>query len=250
LSKTEARYLVAGYYNLQRLRIRADQQGGKLAEEDLPYQVINWLAQQSRVLEHQIRAALAQYASNHYYGKWPLSVVGIGPVITAGLISHTDIDHLPTAGHLWSFAGLDPTKVWNRREKRPWNADLKVLCWKIGQSFMKVQNRSGDVYGKAYKAKKEIYIQRNADGGFKENAKKALETRNWRKETEAYKAYSVGCLPPGHIDAMARRYATKLFLAHYWEVCWRLDHPGEKPVLPYPIVHLGHVHYIPPPNFS
>jgi hypothetical protein len=115
---------------------------------------------------------------------------------------------------------------------------------------MKVQSNPNDIYGKVYKTKKEIYITKNESGGFKENAVKALEKRRWRKETEAYKIYTSGKLPPGHIDAMARRYATKLFLAHYWEVAWRIDHPGEQPPLPYPIVHLNHVHYIPPPRFG
>ena len=146
LSEDEARYLVAAYYNLQEERIRCDAQVRKLKEGGKPQRVIGWLADQSRTLERQIKAALDRFSANHRFGTWPRSITGVGPVLAAGLIAHTDMDHLPTAGHLWSFAGLNPETVWGAGQKRPWNADLKVLCWKIGQSFMKLRSFDGDVY--------------------------------------------------------------------------------------------------------
>lgn len=250
LSETEARYLVQAYYNIQEFRIRCHAQVSKLDDNAAPHVVLSWLAQQSEVLEGQIQGALDHFSSHHRFGKWPRSIIGIGPVLAAGLIAHTDINQMPTAGHLWSFAGLDPTKTWERGQKRPWNADLKVLCWKIGQSFMKQRNNERDIYGKVYFAQKEKYIARNESGGMAPNAEKALARSKFRKETDAYAAYSQGKLPPAHIDAMSRRYAVKLFLAHYWEVCWRIDNPGKTPVLPYPVVHMGHAHVIAPPNFD
>jgi hypothetical protein len=44
------------------------------------------------------------------------------------LLARIDIVKAPTAGHIWRYAGLDPTVRWNKGEKRPWNAGLKVLC--------------------------------------------------------------------------------------------------------------------------
>jgi hypothetical protein len=38
--------------------------------------------------------------------------------------------------------------------KRPYNEKLKVLSWKIGESFVKVRNRPQDVYGKIYVERK------------------------------------------------------------------------------------------------
>jgi hypothetical protein len=247
LSEAEARYLVQGYYNVQELRIRCDAQVRKLQEGGRPSLLIGWLGGQTRVLESQIKGALDRFGTHHRFGQWPRRVTGIGPVLAAGLIAHTEIERLPTAGHLWSFAGLDPSKSWERGQKRPWNADLKVLAWKIGQSFMKLHNHPADIYGKVYKIQKDKYIERNDDGGFADNAAKALGTKRWRKDTEAFKAYSVGRLPAGHVDAMARRYAVKLFLAHYWAVSYRIHHDSEPP-LPYPVVHMGHAHVIPPPT--
>jgi hypothetical protein len=67
------------------------------------------------------------------------------------------------------------------------------------------------------------------------------------KSTEAFKHYSAGRLPPGQIDARARRYAVKLFLSHLHEV-WYKAHFGKAPPLPYPIAILGHAHIKPPPT--
>lgn len=56
------------------------------------------------------------------------SIHGIGPVISAGLLAHIDIHRAVTVGHIWRFAGLDPSVKWLKKTKRPWNAGLKVLC--------------------------------------------------------------------------------------------------------------------------
>ena len=250
LSEAEARFLVSSYYNIQEQRIRSFAQVTKLRERGSPALVVNWLAMQSNILEGQIRAALDRFSANHKFGKFPRSVVGIGPVITAGLISHIHLDREPTVGHFWSFAGLNPEQKWDRSQKRPWNAQLKVLAFKAGSSFIKVRNKPNDVYGKVYYEKKQEYIARNNNGGMVENAKKALAEKKYSRDTVAKKAYESGRLPPGHIDAMARRYAAKLFMAHMWECCYRIEY-RKAPPLPYPIVHLkGHTHYIPPPNWE
>ena len=57
-------------------------------------------------------------------------------------------------------------------------------------------------------------------------------------------------LSPGHIDQRAARWTTKLFLAHFHEVAYRL-HYGEAPPNPYIFEHGGgeHVHKIEPPNW-
>lgn len=246
LSEDEAAYLVADYYNIQKTRIAVEAQRRTLDAAGKPSLVTGWLAIQAKIVEDQIRAALDRFSSHHKFGEWPRSVIGIGPVIAAGLIAHTHMEHLTTAGHLWSFAGLNPLQVWDRKTKRPWNADLKVLCWKIGQSFMKFQNHPNDVYGRVYATKKAFYITKNNEGGFVDNAQKAINSgKKWNRDKVAFQAYHTGKLPPGHIDAMARRYAVKLFLSHYWEVCYTIEH-NSAPPLPYPIVQLGHVHIIPP----
>jgi hypothetical protein len=237
LTGDEARYLVDAYYSMQKNRIGAANQCRAMGEE--PHQVLEWLNIQSDTLEAQIRRALGVYAESQDLGKWAMAQVGIGPVIAAGLLAHIDLEKAPTVGHIWRFAGLDPTMIWEKGKKRPFNASLKTLCWKIGESFVKVSGRADAVYAQIYKKRKELEIERNERGEFAEQAAKMLATR----PTHAQRSiYALGKLPDGHIHARAKRYAVKLFLAHYWERGRELS--GLPVPLPYPIAILGHAHHL------
>lgn len=130
---------------------------------------------------------------------------------------------------------------------RPWNAKLKTLCWKIGESFVKVSNKPDAFYGQFYQQKKAEYTERNENGDYAEQAAQILEEFNYGKTTDAYKAYSQGKLPPAHIHARAKRKAVSLFLAHWHHVAY-VNQYGKLPPNPYPIEHQGHAHYIAPPN--
>lgn len=246
LSDDEARFLVDAYYMMQDDRKRAHNQVRALAEGQEPHAVLAWLADQSGTLEKQIARALNVYTDAHPMGNWMRQIVGIGPVISAGLLAHIDIEKAPTVGHIWSFAGLNPLVKWEKGQKRPWNANLKVICWKAGQSFMKFSGRDDCYYGQIYKERKAFEIARNDRGEMKATAENILATRKIGKDTEAYKSLIVGKLPPGQIDARARRYAVKLFLSHMWEH-WYTLHYKKAPPLPYPIAFMGHTHKIDPP---
>jgi len=247
LSVREARYLVDAYYMLQENRISADHQVRTLNAGNEPHQVIEWLADQNEGLENQIKRALDKWTDANAISRWAKSICGIGPIISAGLLAHIDIEKCPTVGHIWSFAGLDPTKKWLKGEKRPYNASLKTLtAFKLGESFVKVQSNENDVYGKVYVARKGIEQQRNDALMFAEQAKVGLE--RVKKTTDAYKHYKEGKLPPAQIHARARRYAVKLFLAHYQAAAY-FDRFQMMPPFPYPFTHLlNHVHFLAPPN--
>jgi hypothetical protein len=241
LSRDEARFLVDAYYAMQEDRIRSAAQVRELTANEEPHEVLTWLEAQSQVLEGQIKRALDSYSAAHPVGAWSREVIGIGPVIAAGLLAHIDITRCPTVGHIWSFAGLNPTVSWNKGEKRPWNAKLKTLCWKIGESFVKVSGNEDAVYGKLYLERKAKEIEKNDRGEFAEQAKAKLEKFKIGKDTDAYKAYSQGKLPPAHIHARAKRWAVKQFLSDWHLMAYR-EHFKQEPPLPYPIVHLGHAH--------
>ena len=248
LSADEARYLVDAYYAMQGDRIRSDNQVRALRESEEPHDTIAWLASNAGVLERNIKSALDAYGDAHMVGLWSKSVVGIGPVISAGLIAHIDITKAPTVGHIWRFAGLDPTVSWEKKTKRPWNASLKTLCWKIGESFVKVSGHEDDVYGKLYLARKAKEIARNDAGELADQAAAKLERFKIGKGTEARKHYEAGRLPPAHIHARAKRWAVKLFLAHWQEVAYR-DHFGGPAPKPYVLSQLQHGHEIRCPNW-
>jgi hypothetical protein len=244
LGQSEARFLVDEYYAMQKQRIRSTNQVRALSETSEPHEILQWFNTQSETLENQVKRALNAYAEAHPVGQWMLSITGIGPVISAGLLAHIDITQCPTVGHIWSYAGLNPTAVWERGQKRPWNGSLKTLCWKIGESFVKVSNKDDDIYGKFYKQRREFEHANNERLAYKELADTMIARNPRHKQAETYRA---GKLPDSHIYSRAKRYAVKLFLAHLHEV-WYKHHFGKEPPLPYAISHLGHAHKINPPT--
>lgn len=245
LSNDEARFLVDSYYQMQEDRKRSDNQVRSLVETGEPHAVIEWLAGNTRALENQIKRALDAYSASSDIGAWSRSVIGIGPVIAAGLIAHIDITKAETAGQIWRFAGLDPTSEWKKGERRPWNASLKTLCWKIGESFVKVSGNPDAVYGQIYVQRKALETENNENGLYKEQAELKLQKFNIGKSTDAYKHYAAGKLPPAHIHARAKRYAVKIFLSHWHEMAY-IFHYGKNPPAPYAIAILGHAHKIEP----
>jgi len=248
LDVEEARYLVDQYYVLQDARIRADGQVRAMTETKEPHEVLLWLGDNAGRLEQSIKAALQKFVEAQRHGRWLLSIYGIGPVIAAGLIAHINIERAATAGSIWRFAGLDPTVTWEKGKKRPWNADLKVLCWKAGESFKKFSNREECFYGHIYRERKAQEIERNRAGMFKDQAAVTLATKRFQRDTTTRTAYEAGLLPDGRLDLRASRYAVKLFLSHLHSVMYEVA-TGQKPARPYVIEHLGHASMIAPPGW-
>jgi Transposase IS116/IS110/IS902 family len=83
------------------------------------------LADQREVLKKQVGRALDAYSGAHPVGVWARPILGIEPIIAAGLLARIDIARAPTVGHIWRFAGLDPTTTWAKGTKQPWNGSLK-----------------------------------------------------------------------------------------------------------------------------
>ncbi len=245
LSDREAMFLVDNYYVMQEGRKRCDNQIRAMSESGEPNDIVTWFAVQFRSLEGQMKNALNHYSTHHPDGGWLRGVCGIGPVLASGLLAHIDINKAPTVGHIWRFAGLDPTVTWEKGKKRPWNAALKVVCWKIGKSFVKVQNNDKDVYGKLYVVRKKMEVKRNDEGYNTELALRKVAKLG--KSTENYKWCSgkmdgTPKLQPDHIDKRAMRYAVKQFLSDFHASLYR-SHFHTEPPKPYPIAILGHGHH-------
>lgn len=307
LSPKEVRFLVDTYYQFQENRKVADNQVLSMQASGEPHEVITWLSDNNSILERNIKTMLDAHTSGNPVGRWAKSIVGIGPVIAAGLAAHIDITRAPTVGHIWRFAGLDSTVIWSDAEtcgkwlkehdekdvdqlvviaakhwgrdsislrriattdfstgevvpltmgrlakalaRRPWNARLKTLCWKIGESFVKFSNHEDDFYGKLWRERKAIEEANNVAKKYADQAAAKLERFNIGRGTDAYKAYAQGLLPPAHIHARSKRWAVKLFLAHWHHVAFN-THFNAPPPKPYILSReMGHTHEIVAPNW-
>lgn len=248
MTDAEARLLVGYYYLAQENRKRFENQVRSL--KDQPNMLLSFLGDQSSRIEEICRKALDDYTMTHPMGAWLRGIHGIGPVLAAGLLAHIDISKSKTAGHIWSFAGYNPNMVWEKGQKRPFNMALKVLCFKIGDSFLKTSGSEKAYYGKLYQQRKAYEVERNETGQLAHRAEEELQKRKYSKETETYKCLIQGKLSPGHLDARARRWAVKIMLSHLQAEWWRREF-NEEPPVPYALEHKGHVHYIePPPRFD
>lgn len=246
MDREQARALVDLYYRWQEHRISLGNQRFAAAKDEAPTLLMDHFFNEASRLERQVVSVLDVWSDAHPLGEWAKAQVGIGPVLAAGLLAHVDHTRLETAGQLWRFAGLDPSVSWGKGEKRPWNADLKLLTWKISTSFVRQSFRESCFYGALYKERKVWETAKNDRGDNAGAAFEVLASKNIRAvETRA--AYESGKLPPGHVDARARRWVAKLFLAHYFEVGYRVEHGTPAPK-PYVISHLGHAHEIKVPG--
>lgn len=282
ITDSEARFLVDLYYTMQDQRVRVnnqvkglDRDAKKADTAAEPHEALDWTLNQFATLEQQVAKLLTVYTETHPMAWFFDQTIGIGPILAAGLLAHIDIRKAPTVGHIWNFAGLNPDTKWEKKTKRPWNAELKKLCWKIGDSFVKQSSNPRDVYGKVYRQRKAYEWERNLRGANATAAASSLNEKNFGKDTDARVWLSGQCdpekaramleegkaptasacksddgtpmLPPAQIDMRARRYAVKLFLSHLHE-CWYREEYDEAPPKPFAIAMKGHAHYIAPPQ--
>lgn len=141
---------------------------------------------------------------------------------------------------------------------------------------MKQSNNPECFYGHIYRDRKALEITRNDSGHFapqaqREANKPGRDTGKWAWNNACYPAGTTAAtlalpvekrepylksvrgapgsgipmLHLGHINDRAKRYAVKLFLAHFHAEWFRREF-GREPPLPYPIAHLNHAHVIAP----
>jgi len=111
LGQREVRSLVDLYYQTQHYRISCASQM-RSSTGDEPSALIEWLKDQSSLLELNLKSSLLHFSSSYYVGQWMQSICGIGPVISSGMLAMLDARDVRTPCAFWSFAGLDPSKKW------------------------------------------------------------------------------------------------------------------------------------------
>jgi hypothetical protein len=216
LKTNEIAEIVELYYDCQTMRIaHANKERTEPASE-----LVEWLNFWMNAGETVIRGKLARWVESDNSpaeAKWAYDQVGIGPVIASGLSAYIDPAKAPTVSSLWKYAGLAPG--FDRKAKGiklPYNARLKVLCFKIGESFVKVANKEDATYGQLYARFKAAEVVKNEAGQYALAAKHEIETKKFSNDTATKKRLLDGKLSDAHLHSRAKRRTTKIFLSHYW----------------------------------
>jgi hypothetical protein len=209
--------IVELYYDCQKLRIAHANKD----RSEAPSELVQWLDYWLHAGESVIQAKLKKWVESERspaQAKWAYDQVGIGPVLASGLAAHIDIEKAQSISAVWKFAGLAPG--FDRKTKGtklPYNARLKTLCWKLGESFVKVSGKPDATYGKLWAEFKREEIARNDSGKYAEAATAELAAKKF-KVAEVRKILESGRLTDAHLHARSKRRAVKIFLAHYWNV--------------------------------
>lgn len=105
-----------------------------------------------------------------------------------------------------------------------YSIDFRKVCIMIGNLVIKKKN----LYHDLYKYRHRWEVARNEAGEYAGRAAERLRMFNYKPWKEPYKSYAAGYLPNRHLIARAKRYAVKIFLAHYYSVIYYIRN-GEVP---------------------
>lgn len=241
LSNPEARALVRNYYDAQEARKAGDMQQRHAGEVGISAS-LKWYADSNALIENELQKMFKAFAMGSAVGRWAMAQHGVGPVLVAGLLANLDITRAPTAGHFWRFSGMDPTCKWEKGQKRPYNPDMKQLCYHFGECAKRSSGHPDSFYGAFYRERKELLVARNEAGVYAERAKVFFT-----KSAEVKKTLAKGMLPAGNLDRQAANQTAKLFLSHLHAVMY-WDHYGVAPPKPFAMAILGHAHEIKVPH--
>lgn len=198
--------LVKFYFDIEDLRINLFQYTGGKNEE-----IFKAYSSYLKGIESSVTPMIKDYNYKSVTGNWSLMQEGIGQATAAALLSMIDVNKAPNVNSVWRYCGLDPKQT----EPGSWNPFLKSLTWKIGKAFAVYPDSFyGQLYAKELKRRTEL----NKSGSYSDD------------------------VPDARLQAQARRYATKIFLSHWYQI----RHQEVTGIFPTNLINSAS--YIAPPN--
>lgn len=133
-----------------------------------------------------------------------------------------------------------------RLTKRPYNAALKRALYLFQDQVIKRHNNPKSLYGQLYNQFLEQEHILNENGGHKEAARWACETKKFSTNTKTYQCMKEGKLTEGHMMNRALRKVKVVLLNHIFEAAWFFEDPNGSHPMSYVFDELGHKDYVAP----
>lgn len=147
---------------------------------------------------------------------WLKDIKGISYLLSAKLISYIDISKSPTVSSLWAYAGQAPDSRKKKGKKSNWNQELKMICFQIGDSFIKQRTpKYREIYD-IEKAKQMNLLESNND--LKTTNTNMTQDLRSEPTDKMNTLRHTGSVPSSKMHAHRRaiRKAVKEFLKDYW----------------------------------
>jgi len=260
------RTLVDTYYDFQgqriqtELRIAAAKRNHGLTEDDMSLYGVTTIFENAQSFERDLEKIIKKQLLNHaMYTQYLVKILGIGPILSAGLISYVDnIERFKHVSSLWQFVGYGMNTFCSTC-KTP---NFVIVEYETGKKAKKLHPmKICDVCGN----KTEPILQKRTVG-YQSNWNDRLKTLCWnagssfvkqsaknsgyrklydqiRKEERRVHPKRITVnkkikFNDGHIHNRTMRKVVKIFLAHFWQTWQRQQ--GLPANEPYVNTLLGH----------
>jgi hypothetical protein len=260
------RTLIDIYYDFQgqriqtQLRIGASERERSLTKEEQSIYGITTILENAHSFEKDAEKLITKQLKNHaLYTQYLSKIVGIGPMIAAGLIAYVDdIEKFQHVSSLWQYSGYGANRFCPEC-KKPTSVEVKYSTGTIAKKLHPF-NECPECHAET------ISILQRRMSGYQSNWNDKLKTLAWKAGTSFVKQSAAKSkyrklydqikkkermIHPvkkvikgktfyndGHIHNRAMRKVVKIFLAHVWQT-WRRQE-GLEATEPYAKQLLGH----------
>ena len=159
----ELKLLTRQFYTVQGHRRALANRIGAYERLGLPVTHVQRAFEDIKELETKLEKYIVEMLkTNTFYNAWLKHVKGIGPLLSASLLSDIGSpERFNTVGQLWAYAGEDVRNGEAPRRKKGnkanWNGNLRMTLYKVASSFIKC-----DCFGRElYDEYKTYYINRD-----------------------------------------------------------------------------------------
>ena len=242
------------------LRIGASEKQNTLTEEELSIYGITTIMENSFNFEKDIEKLITKQIKNHaLYTQYLSKIMGIGPMIAAGLISYIDnIEKFDHVSSLWQYCGYGMNRYCPEC-KKPTFVEVEYdtgktakklhpseTCPVCGTETESILQKRMPGYQSNWNDKLKVLAWKAGTSFVKQSASKSkyrkLYDKIKKKERRLHpKRMQKGTkilYNDGHIHNRAMRKVVKIFLAHLWQT-WRRQQ-GLEATEPYAKQLLGH----------